>query len=96
MADERVEEAGVQTDTTPAKAKAISFGRLACVLASLALLYFLSSGPVLKLTDNNVILASSIRTFYRPLFFCAYRCPPFGRTLDWYLVKVWRWYPPFD
>jgi len=94
MAEERMEQAGFRPET--AQAKAISFGRLACLLASLPLVYFLSSGPVLKLTENHLILASSVRTIYRPLFYCSYRCPPLGRTLQWYLVKVWHWYPGFE
>jgi hypothetical protein len=94
MVEEHTEKAGLQADT--AHAKGIGPGRLACVLASLPLLYFMSAGPALKLTEKNLPLASGVRTLYRPLFFCSYRCPPLAKSLDWYLVKVWHWWPPFD
>lgn len=52
------------------------------------ILYILSIGPVLKLTDDGNT-SDVVMFLYTPLILLAQNCEPFGYFLFWYLFSLW-------
>jgi hypothetical protein len=60
----------------------------AIVVVVLPVLYFLSIGPALWLTNRGIITDSQFKTAYGPLLWAREECKPFGEVLQRY---VWLW-----
>lgn len=57
------------------------------------LVYALSTGPAVKLSENGVFPDGYLERVYAPLVWLAEECPPAMDFFEWYLVNVWGWHP---
>src|SRR5215467_159315 len=56
----------------------------------LPLIYFLSTGPVVKLRQTGRISPGAVLTIYAPLIQLSQICPPLDNLLKWYVRDVWK------
>lgn len=73
--------------TAPAKSGLPTMGWL---LLLLLVVYPLSTGPVFKLVEYDVIGFDHLQVIYAPLESLGKTCPPVERFFEWYVLDLWH------
>ena len=75
---------------TPDENRKGGFATAACLVLAGLMIYMLSTGPVMKLAQYNVIAFDAADSVYAPVYWLADNFPPVDTFFTWYLDDLWR------